>query len=191
MPTTILKISIGCNKPDISSKTGVTKVGSCKLADEYFVDAAAQTLGRNRRFGTQARITVYHDSNLLPVLLRKDRDESSSLTLTSMQNDNGLVIPPGSIVYYNEKVTNPPVIQKGVSLCAQPFDNEQALSFLRLSAFAYDDPIDRALFATEGFGGDMLRIDGEKAQKILEYDLDDFRTAARIIVDLCYNSANL
>lgn len=172
----------------------------CSNAEHYFAVAVDQieaefTTGRNRE------ISVYHDDGGNPLFLRKKLDVSTALTLDDMEFE-GIPVPPGTIVamrpndYYNDTNAVTGMFrskddEKPVSTFRTiRFDSDiDAILPLRLSAFAFPDPMDRALFAAQEiqinpkYGDVALNV--ARLNDRIDYDLPRFQKAAHTLLDAC------
>lgn len=163
--------------------------GDCSYAETAFFEAVKQV--RTHRLASQSEIDIYHTALGKPLLFQKNRDNSTALALQTFDLE-GMVIPAGMIVCMpydqNISISRRRRINEGwqaFNINSHMVEAEQlVIDPLRLSPWAYEDPLDRALFALDGYDNDLY-CSPERAHKVTKYDIDDFREAASRIIELC------
>jgi hypothetical protein len=175
-------------------------LSGCKLAEPRFDDVLQATLGIQP--ANQAIINVYHDETRTPILLQK-AEEPSALVLepltitglddgTSLHTNDVVHVPAGSLVAvdgcaraYTGEIHDATAYD-GTELATWTFDGV-TIHPMRLSAWAYPDEGDRQLLAiirSDSAPYD-LSVDKVRADMLRETTLDDFRGAARYVMDAC------
>jgi|GEM_PF-3609323 len=158
--------------------------GCCPRAESYFHSALEQL--RSRWFEGHSRLSVYHDAEGTPLLLRKKVDESTGLTLAPLALKN-MVLPPGTIVTVGSAANKQQtgfIRHSQFSIHSYSADDSLELTPLRLSAWAYDDPLDRALFATYGhMSNGAGYYSPAKAVMLARTELSDFIVAADEVIE--------
>lgn len=169
---------------EIQTVIGGERRDPCKDAETYFVECLSQINGQSE--GRQTRISVYHTPEGTPLAIRKSYEQSTALTLQPAE-----LIPAGTIasISYNKraKTTGKTTLSRDYycSLATYQVDGELELAPLRISPWAYDDPIDRALFAVTDNGQGKPHYSERRAELITGHNLDDFRQAADQVMQLC------
>lgn len=162
-------------------------LAACADAEGYFYDAGRQVFGRKYR--TQPQVSIYCGTDGRPLAFRKSKSESSALTLEPLLA-SGMTLPAGTIVGLDKDRTT----QTGEAIRSRSkqrfklktyqVDGPIEVTPLRLSAWAYREPLDRAIF---GFYDDRgeLYYDAGRGQKARELDIEDFRRAACMVTSAC------
>lgn len=179
----------GLDEPDINFR-GVGGNGSdeaCIAAELYFTDALQQV--GERRYISQSRVTMYHDQNGAPVLLRKSEDVSSALTLCGIEI-SGVPIVPGTIVGVDkraskEKTGSLQFEYQGFEIATHLLQPDLLVNPIRISPWAYPNPLDRALFAMSSYGAQSAKVDRDRQERVVPYSLEDFHRCAHVISELC------
>lgn len=119
------------------------KIGSCSMAEEYFLEIAH---GRVRRGG---RVNVFVDASSRPVLIEKIGlgESHSALSLVEIAI-NGVRLPPGSLLAIDHVpvAPTPPEHAHGGLL---PADRIARARFLRLTTLCVPPPERRSCFTTQ------------------------------------------
>lgn len=186
----------GLDKPDTTDCKGVKGViakssnVACSNAELYFIHALQQI--REGCCKNQPKVSVYHDQDGAPVLLRKNKEVDSALTLRGMEI-SGVPIVPGTIMGVDERASK----EKTGSLRFRKYGFEVATYLLpsdllvnpiRISPWAYDNPLDRVLFAM--YDEEPIEVDRDREERVVSYSIDDFRRCARVINVLCKVASN-
>lgn len=159
---------------------------TCSIAERAFLDAVLQATTSPRDIVEAPEyhhkiLSVYQDHDGLPILLRKRRIEGSALTLVPLEWD-GLTLPAGSIVSVDTKKTR--LIarkrRRDDSLRVYEFSGAPTVRPLRLSAWVFDDELDRALFARKAVAPGWY---AEDANLLRGTTIESFQAAADRIVD--------
>lgn len=158
----------------------------CSDAEGHFSEALS--FMRGGPHGPQYRISAYFDEATgEPFAFRKGYHETTALLLRPVELEHGLVLPPGMIVGFGYVKTAAEVKQhRGVTISAFPFKSSDGMEFGRLSAWAFDDPDTRRMFALTGtawYNG--LDYDVARGRRLAETTLEDFRQAAGKILEMC------
>ncbi len=166
-------------------------MGGCSSAEDFFVDTASQILANEDR--NQASIQVFHDKEGSPVFLKKHFDEPNALSLRPLSIE-GLYMPPGSLVAIDKRleksITGKGIISLNQSedyiYSAHQISEPLSIAPLRVTPWAYEAEIDRALFACRiNPSTDIAEYDKSRAENIETYKLEDFEQAARTVLSLC------
>ena len=166
---------------------------ACESAEGYFNAALKQV--RSLRSHGQRIVSAYHDSTGSPILFRKSNLESTALTLVPIHTA-GIVLPPGTIVgVSNGESTEQAGVDEHLNYTFKSIQlsDEDTIMPVRLSPWAYADPIDRSMFACEGqvLGGKKSSIPKDvwynryRAEMLRRTSIEDFTAAAAKIVEFC------
>jgi hypothetical protein len=167
---------------DAAFKLSNDDANNCLEAEGFLRDAMQQV--RRRRPMGQSRVAVYHSEDGVPILLRKRKKESTALSLVNL-SVGGMYVPAGTIMALKEYTLA--LLPDGqrrahdTSYATYKIDHTFGIRPLRISAWAYPEAIDRALF---GFH-DASWLDTKRAQMAMRYTIDDFREAAAKIMAMC------
>lgn len=168
--------------------------GSCEYSETGFDFARRQLYEQISEFSSHSMLSVYHDDQKQPVLLRKKNDESCALALVALRlTGSNLLVPPGAIVSVGRpspkdvtgtvKVEDATRSHPTTTLHSIAFDPQKhPVLPLRLSAWAFPQAIDRALYAVDGYG---LEINSERRDLVSKHTLDDYRHVAADLLQLC------
>lgn len=154
--------------------------GACEQAEYYFKDSLSQIRSGHNK--AQPRISVYHTPEGVPLALRKTSDESTALILES-----SAVIPAGTIASVgprmNSRISGVRCFMHSIF---ETYEVNEPLAILpiRLSAWAYENPLDRALFAVEHWEEEP-HYDSERANIVKGACLADFKQASRQLMEMC------
>lgn len=173
-----------------SLKAGAGAFMGCSEAEWRFVEALEQVGdgGQSPHFN----ISVYYDKETgTPLIFRKEKTESSGLTLQPVQVGE-LAVPSGTYVGIS------PFQHDAVQTSQRQFGNVNYRTFeigdnfavypLRLSPWAYPDREDHALFAVaserdpETGAIEHVTYDAQRGRVILSATLDEFRGAAAVLM---------
>lgn len=163
----------------------------CSQAERHFQSALNQ-LETGSPEG-HSKVSIYHDDHGEPLLLRKKIAESTALTLVPLALDN-MVVPPGAIVSVDNRANrrqSGQVDHGRFSVHSYQAGPDLRVNPLRLSAWAYDDPLDRGLFAVNGWAfaqspeESELYYSASKAKMLERTALQDFVVAAEIALQQC------
>lgn len=166
-------------------------MGGCPSAEDFFVDTASQILTNDDR--KQISIQVFHDKKGSPVFLKKHFDEPNALSLKPLSIE-GLFMPAGSLVAVDPRHSKRATGKQSVTLNPQePYQysthvisEPMSIAPLRITPWAYEAEIDRALFACRiNPSTDIAEYDQSRAERIETYQLQDFQQAARTVLDMC------
>lgn len=167
----------------IPGKTEAMDQAVCEEAEKFFSDAAQQVLTGSNQY--QARLSVYHTKAGEPLAFRKVFDSSTALLLRDVTLDKGF-IPAGTIVGVPTIPKTGQTIRDDRILQAYEVDKQFTISPFRLSAWAYDSALDRALFAIGKEPGKRpLIFDPGRANRLAHYKMTDFIAASQRIIQLC------
>ncbi|MCA9330025.1 hypothetical protein KDA11_05225 [Candidatus Saccharibacteria bacterium] len=128
-------------------------------------------------------ITVYYDDRQ-PVFIQKNRGSLTALNLVPLRIA-GCYVPTGTIVEISSSVSS--VINArhkyvdGSQYISMPL-YDVGISPIRISSWAYQDPLDRALFACQKQSDDQIEINHQTLQKVTSVDIEDFRQAAKVVM---------
>lgn len=170
----------------------LTSTGSrdtCQKAEGFFEDAREQVEDGLSR-GQQA-VAVYDDGAGNPLIFRKEQEFSNGLTLAPL-SAGALTLPAGTIAavasarIHRSHATGLRA-DGGFGMTVYRASGELDAIPVRASAWAYDEPLDRALFACEGplSAPEEITFDEEKAALLTGTALEDFRASAHRLMDLC------
>lgn len=162
---------------------------TCYSAEAQFLTALKQA----RQIGTDTtdveswrahgRISVYSDESGQPVLLRKQREHSTALTLTniSLLGKRGFILPAGSIVSVQagRATEQASKDEAGTRYGSYVFNKKMGIFPLRFSPWVFSDPHKRALFASTN-----PAIKQSEQETLANITLDDFKEAAHNIAVL-------
>lgn len=173
--------------------------GACSSAEYYHVGAKNQAKLMSAQ-GNQRKISVYHDGGGTPLFLRKQREDPNALLLQPATILN-TPVPAGTIVwlgkYSDTKVT-------GEKTVVDPHDSYHTTEFrsiqfdvendgvmpLRLSAFAFPDVKDRALFSLSREFKKSWFIRYDNRQYMLEATtIEAFQQAAANVLANCFEQS--
>lgn len=176
----------------------ITNHSSCPDAEKYFTSALRHVnrLYQGDRTRQHRRVSVYVDQDYAPIALRKHTESSTALLLQPVRHtESGIVFPVGTIVGVastQTEPTPPPLIgsfspYKSGNFGVQTFDASEGLTVfpLRLSPWAYSDPLDRALFGVNSPEPGILGYDTARANLVTGVQIGDFQEAATHIIELC------
>lgn len=171
---------------------------ACIQTEARFVGALKQI--NSRSYQLQNRVSVIVDETGTPVLFRKGSAESTALTLCNLKVD-GCIFPPGTIVDIRGNNENNPThtIQNKLNGHRERLDvfaipDDLTAAPVRLSPWAFHDPLDRAIFGMSGGiireGSDLqasqdLHFNPSRADIAVSYEIGDFRDAASQVLVLC------
>jgi hypothetical protein len=171
---------------------------SCSQAEDFFVLAVKQ-IGSNGRADDHDRISVYHNADGTPIALRKTKIESTALLLEPAVSPQLVPIPAGTVVHvgpnasyvktgefdYLDRRNRPKTRYQTFEVGGE--DTGLEVAPLRLSPWAYEDPLDRAVFAISRYNtGAEVQYDSDRAKLAQGFSIDDFRLAARSVMDIAY-----
>lgn len=171
---------------------------ACVQTEARFVGALKQI--KTRSYRLQSRVSVTVDETGTPVLFRKGNAESTALTLCNLEV-GGCIFPPGTIVDVRDNNENNPTHTKRnklnghrEQLDVHAIPEDLTAAPVRLSPWAFDDPLDRAIF---GMSGGIIRgasdlqmskdssFEASRAEIAQTYNISDFRDAANQVLLLC------
>jgi len=155
----------------------------CDEAEKFFSDAAQQILTGSNQY--QPRLSVYHTKAGEPLAFRKVFASSTALLLRDVTLDKGF-IPAGTIVGIPKHEKTGQTIRNDRILQTYQVDDTFTISPYRLSPWAYDEPLDRALFAIGKEPGQRpVTFDPGRANRVAHYTMDHFMHASSRIIQLC------
>ena len=172
---------------DTSSTPGKfisVNASDCSDAEPRFLDVVEQT-----QFGTsmnQKRVSAYHDSDGTLIALRKSYDVSTALTLQPISH-NGITLPPGTIIGMD---------QLNVKIVADAYANDCYYTVyeitntlnvrpFRLSPWAFEEPLDRAIFGVDYVNEGSIYYGRRRANLVEGTTIHDFRAAAKAVMLIC------
>jgi len=174
-----------------STTDSYLRLRGCTDAENSFWDTYNQVSGAmpsNRKM--QSILSVYYDQDGNLLALGKKRKEASSLLLAPIGIEDDVFLPAGTIVGIEHGGLKQAGRHdygdwhaKAYLVAGQPH-----LQPIRLSAWAYDNPLDRTLFAVSR---DSERYDDERAAIVTSLTLDDFRAVGAQILSDCGINNNL
>lgn len=171
----------------------------CADAELHFNYARRQMFAPVNPLYEHSHVSVYHDQHGSPIFLRKRWNASTALALVAMRLEGSdLDIPAGTIVNLGtfgpeevtaEKTVISPQSKRTVTLLRLiSFDaKKDSVMPLRHSAWAYTDPLDRALFATAGEHATIMSQD--RLDMLTDYSLEDYRALSSRLAKLCLSDA--
>lgn len=181
-----------------SQSTSIDTSIACIQTEARFVGALKQI--NTRSYQLQNRVSVTVDETGTPVLFRKGNAESTALTLCNLEVGE-CVFPPGTIVDIRDNNENNPTHTRRNKLNGHrerldvhALPDEFTAAPVRLSPWAFDDPLDRAIFGMSGGidrqGSDLQiprssSFEASRAEIAQAYSIDDFRDAANQVLLLC------
>jgi hypothetical protein len=181
------QIGIESLAPAVSGELHICTLVACRIAEGYFANTLRQMEGENPIGELQPRITVYYNGEGVPLALEKAALEKSALLLEPVVMGD-ITLPTGTIVSVDPK------IDKAKSGQARAGDNgfityqveDGGFDIMpgRLSPWAYDQAIDRSLFAISGGWAGSVNYDAKHGQMIEERTIEDFRQAAHKVMGL-------
>jgi hypothetical protein len=165
-------------------------VGACSDAEGYYHDCLSQI--NTGRYRWQQKVSVYHDRQGRPLALRKGSASSSAITLVPLSL-SGIAVPPGTIGAIGPDMHNLPTgtaqQRQHSAIYGTYMIDEGGLGMHpeRLSPWAYDDPLDRAVFALDYTGEDekLASYIREHGRIVEGRTLDDFQEAAHKVMAMC------
>ncbi len=196
----------GLTAPDDKKSYALTSSGdsseTCPQTEPTFIGALQQVIdlaegkkvpraSLNRAF--HRTISTYHAEDGTPLILRKRNNIGLGLILEDMRLDDAATLPAGTVVGFDRKTNGahleqswcykPPAKRsvEGFKLQSFIMDSQLAVRPLRITPWAYDNPLDRAVFGIDGPGN----IDRGRATQVAAYSIEDFRAAAATIMELC------
>jgi hypothetical protein len=156
----------------------------CSDAEGFFAKAIEQ-VNKGGDYG-QPLVSVYHDDNGRPLAFRKLKRSSSALNLEQMQVA-GIIVPKGTIIRVGQDKTltqTGEVTRNGHKVQTYLVDGKLSISPLRIGAWAYEDALDRALFATTSYKRKM-ELNRNKSVPLKKYTWEDFTSAADKAMEMC------
>ena len=156
----------------------------CAKAEPYFARLYRQIMLKQARPHTL--ITVYYDDSGTPLMLEKLEEAASALSLTPIQL-GGIALPAGSLVKIlanRKSITTAP--NKEVKYRAQEAQKGIiGVEPLRISPWAYADPLDRALFGVQTRHDGEVVYAGLRAGQASSLTIGDFQEAAAVVMQMC------
>ncbi len=170
----------------VKVKFGKKGSDACQRAERFFGQCLKQI--ETGEYHGQPRISVYHGPDGTPFALRKSTDESTALTLIPVASHGLEVAPAGTIVALGDKMNKKRTGEEelpGFRLETYLVDKALTLSPVRLSPWAYDNPLDRSLYAISNAWVEEPQYDRIRARIVELYSLSDFRQASRTVMEVC------
>ncbi len=171
--------------------------GRCKDTERTFHDTLQQA--KHGNYAGQSQVRVYHSAAGVPLVLQKETQYASGLALApftitdsemhvNVEATGFAHVPAGTVVGLRSEQGNRSGNRKrkGCQYSTWTVDGPVALRPVRLSAWAYADPLDRAIFAVETTN--MGSLDGynlERGARLTGHSLGDFQNAAGNIMEFC------
>jgi hypothetical protein len=165
----------------IRLKQTTVSVFTCQAAEDRFLETLDQV--RGLRFASRAlqpEIRVYHDANNKPLALQKQLTEQSALTLQPTET-KGVILPPGTIIAIQGGKQTGQVVEDDYLLRTFEVSPGFGINPRRISAWAYDAPLDRSVF---GVGG-WCKVAAERGNQVAQVGLEDYVIAAQDIMERC------
>lgn len=181
------------------STNAMAEAGACSDAEYFFAAAAAQVLGAPegveiRSCYGHAALSVYHNAAGTPLLLQKQFDEPTALTLEPL-HAHGVLLPPGMIVGVGQDI-------EAYRHTGSADDEERALQLdtydlgevasldavLRCSPWVHANKLDRAMFSVSYFAAGEAQFKPDRYKLVTTHTIDTFRAAAQRIMQLCGTS---
>ncbi len=178
-------------KADFRCKSNsLATVGICSEAEGFFCDVVDQIVdGRNRG---QTTVSVFHDATGVPLLLKKSYKENSALALVPISVGSYGTLPASLLaaVPQNNIRKTVRIVHGDRTFQTHEVDETAfAITPMRMSAWAYDDPLDQALFTVvPRYGNEpglIDSIDMGLVRRIEDKNLKDFQEAAAKVMQLC------
>ena len=182
----------------IQGELGKQRHLGCSDAEGRFVSTLRRVEDEEERLlaGPDTEIIVYHDDTETPILLQKATGEKTSITLQGI-GFGDFVLPPGTIVTLDRgaKVGDTGIkYRRSDILVTRELQKTQKILPVRLSPWAFNDPMDRAIFGTSG----MAEIGNPRPEELTsadcymtraklcaEHRIDDFRACAQKVLEIC------
>jgi hypothetical protein len=168
----------------------------CTGAETFFAAVVRQTAGQSvESVYKQRRAVVYTSPAGEPIALQKSYEAKTIVTLEPIAV-NELVFPAGTIMGVDSMTLTHegeyiPVADEALQVrTLRTEDVPFKLTPTRLSAWAYSDPLDRALFAAYAYsayddGEREFRYNRRRGDLLTALSIDDFRETAHQIMELC------
>ncbi len=174
-------------KPRAEADFGGTYNNSCPVAERSFADLVAQVKNPRQKDLTYRndKVSTYLSNTGVPMLLRKTVDVSTALSLVDIEMP-GLVLPAGTIVNIDHEGTSQIAerVKYGATYKTFEFGGTPKIRPLRLSPWAFDDPMDMTLFADRAIKNPTVP-DFEDTGKLVHLGIKDFRQAALRVMEFC------
>jgi hypothetical protein len=170
--------------------TGCGEIEGCKDAEQFFVDTYRQlqdsTYRRADDIRPQDSVTIFHTKNEQALGVQKTYSEPSTLMLETTKSGE-LWVPEATIVGVGITKTRQTGSYRrdGVTVKSYEIDDQLMIVPIRLSAWAYPEQIDRALFSVSNRHGEY---DNERAAMIESCNMDDFRKVAQNALAECLSN---
>lgn len=197
LTTALPMVRVESDAPVFSLDYRGTNVGSCGEAEYKFCSALEQIRGlRVSGADFHDRISVYYDPETqVPLLLRKQKDESSAITLQPITVGQAY-LPPGTYVGIVSRHQNDgPLVaqtnQDKAMIQAYELQTDLMVDPLRLSPWAYSTSQDQALFAVnaeyDAYSGELnyVNYNAARGRMITDVSLGDFQEAATEVMKMC------
>jgi hypothetical protein len=174
------------------------RVSGCPQAEPRFRDCLRQITAGEPASPAQPSISIYHNAEGLPVVLQKSVN-NSALTLEPLRLTDSepqaaysargeVQAPAGTIgrvgVVTSLELTGQTTVAD-TAYSTYLIDGQLSFWPHRLSAWAYDDSLDRSIFALHAYNGQDFHYDSARAQVVEDHSLSDFRKAAGQVMALC------
>lgn len=177
--------------PQVATHEGTwsrSSSAACGMAEHHFLSALRQV--RELRDARHDRMSTYLDESGSPVLFRKSYYESTAISLTGIALGEDAVIPAGTILGLGDNMNRQQTGEyDGGGFTLATFAVPQVLQIapIRVSAWAYDNPADRAVFGLpQGRVGALKEDCRRTPEEFIEHTaLDDYADASQRIVELC------
>lgn len=163
-----------------------TKLVGCISAEEYFDDCLMQI--NQGLVGSQTTIDVYHDAAGTPLALGKDKSEPTAILLEPLAVEGAIVIASGTIagVHPTMKALQTGSTNGGsTTFNAYLVEGPLVVRPKRLGPSAYEDPLDRALYAIQPRKDNQDKYNHKRGGIVLRSTIEDFRSAGRQLMQLC------
>ncbi len=161
---------------------------ACSMAETRFL-AALHQIRKLSDMG-QKKLSSYHDEAGNPVLFRKSNGESTAINLAPIALGEDAVIPAGTVLGLGDNMNGQQTGEytgSGFTLATFAVPQVLEITPIRVSAWAYDNPADRAVFGLPRSRVDAIREDcGRTPEGFIEHTaLDDYADASQRIAELC------
>lgn len=189
---------IAQEEPSLSTRLVSGNGGTCTRVESTFGQLLAQVKGKK---SYHPKVSVYFDpATQKPIIIRKTYDNTSGLALAPISAD-GVYIPQGTVVGFpyrydagHETADGQFELvgksqQGGAAYASYALGPDAGIEPMRLTAWAFDDPLDRTLFAVRAEasvngGYDIKEYDRQRANMLQKTSLADFQQAAARIMEM-------
>jgi hypothetical protein len=169
---------------DLQFDVGPQDAACCPSAEWRFRSMLDNVAGSTDK--VHEIIKVFHTDIGEPVFIEKERGANTAMSLLSVRV-SGICVPKGSIVELHaseESLDSAASVMIGDTNFVSVLLGEVSVAPSRVSPWAYEEPLDRGLFACEEQSNGTIEVDSERLRMLAVTDLEDFRQAARSVIAL-------